>query len=150
MRSGPGSRRAFATAVFTASWTVALTEPKAVAVRISVGCPAAAKDAPFIGALAPFGLFGKDLPPDEFAAGYHERLDRYGVQGIRARIERVARAHPDRPLLLCCFEKDPADCHRGLLSRWWKEQTGGAIPEWEPTPEPDPQMTLIDDPKEKA
>ena len=42
--------------------------------------------APFIGALAPFGLFGKDLSSDQFAAGYRERLERYGVEGILVRI----------------------------------------------------------------
>ncbi len=137
------------TSVYTSSWGVALAEPEAVPVRISVGCPGAAKQAPFIGALAPLGLFGKDLPPDAFAAGYRARLDRYGVEGIRSRIERVARQHPDRPVLLCCFEKNPADCHRGLLSEWWRAQTGEAIPEWEPSRQPDPQLTRTD-PKENA
>ena len=112
----------WASAVYTASWYAALAAgPEAQAVRISVGCPKEAKDAPFIGALAPFGLFGKDLPPDEFAAGYRQRLDGYGVQGIRERIVRVARAHPHRPLLLSCYERDPADCHRGLLAEWYRE-----------------------------
>lgn len=119
--------------IFTASWLVALAEPDAVAVRISVGYPQAAKDAPFIGALAPFGIFGKDLTDEEFRRRYIERLDRYGVDGIRARIERVAADHPDQVLLLCCFERDRADCHRGDLANWWFERTGQQIQEWMPT-----------------
>ena len=94
---------------------------------------------PFIGALALYGLFGRDLPPDEFAAGYRQRLERYGVEGIRARLDRVAGEFPGQVLLLCCFERDPADCHRGLFAAWWQEQTGEAIREWKPQTD---QLTL--------
>jgi hypothetical protein len=68
------------------------------------------------------------LNQNQFAAGYRERLERYGVDGIRLRIERVAREHPGQVLFLCCFERDPADCHRGLFAAWWREQTGTVIP----------------------
>jgi hypothetical protein len=119
--------------LYTASWRAALAAwPEAQPVRISVGCPREAKDAPFIGALAPYGLFGKDLPPEEFAAGYRERLERYGVEGIRARVDRVAREFPGQVLLLACFERRREDCHRGLLADWYEERTGQVIREWEP------------------
>jgi hypothetical protein len=89
-------------------------------------------------------LFGADLPPEEFAAGYRQRLDGYGIPRIRSVIERVAREHPGQVLLLRCYERDPADCHRGLLAEWWREQTGQVIREWEPTGRPPRQMSLLD------
>jgi hypothetical protein len=116
--------------LFTASWSDALAEPQLQPVRISVGCPGSAKHVPLVDALAPFGIFGKDLPADEFRRRYLARLDHYGVKGIRERLERVASQHPDRPLALCCFERDPAACHRALFARWWEERTGEHISEW--------------------
>src|SRR5688500_18804435 len=105
--------------LYTASWAVALSEPDCQPVRISGGCPKAAKDAPHIGALAPYGLFGKDLTPEQFAEGYRERLDSYGVDAIRRRLERVADAARGKPLLLACYERDPADSHRAQFADWW-------------------------------
>ena len=35
------------------------------------------------------------------------------------------------PLILCCYEKDRATCHRGVLADLLKELFDGGIPEWQ-------------------
>jgi Protein of unknown function, DUF488 len=64
--------------------------------------------------------------PAEFAREYRAQLDRYGT----ARLHEIftALATGDR-LLLLCFERSGADCHRRLFSQWWLEHTGEIIPE---------------------
>jgi hypothetical protein len=78
--------------LFTASWHVALAERDVQPVRISVGCPDRAKECPHIGALAPYGLFGKDLTPEQFSERYSARLDGFGIARIRSELERLADA----------------------------------------------------------
>lgn len=126
--------------LYTASWRVALGEPRVVPVRTSVGCPKGAEGFPHIGALAPYGLFGKKMPLEEFQRRYIERLGGYGPDAIRSRLEWVAADHPDRALALCCFERRPEDCHRGIFAAWWERQTGEVIPEWESAPDPQLRM----------
>jgi Resolvase, N terminal domain len=62
------------------------------------------------------------------------RLERYGAVGIQSRIEAVARAHPDRPLLLCCFEREREHCHRALAADWIEKHIGWSVPEWQAAP----------------
>jgi hypothetical protein len=64
--------------------------------------------------------------PAEFAREYLAQLDRYGTARLHSIFTRLATG--DR-LLLLCFERNSADCHRRLFSQWWLEQTGEAIPE---------------------
>jgi hypothetical protein len=80
--------------------------------------------------LCPFGLFGRDLPPEEFERGYRERLDKHGVAKMQRCFHGIARKHDDASrLVLLCHEKDPAQCHRQMFSRWWSEQTSRPCPE---------------------
>jgi hypothetical protein len=132
-------------AIYTASWHAALAAgPEAQAVRISVGCPRGAKDAPHVGALAPYGLLNEGLDWPEFCARYTARLDSYGPQAIRERLAQVAAEYPGQVLLLCCYERDPSACHRGLFADWWKEQTGAVISEWGPPDQVPKQMSLLE------
>ena len=102
-------------------------------VRISVGRPRWAHPArtaaiPYISELAPVGhLF--DLAGPEFDRAYRARLDQIGVDRIERRFRNVAAAHGGRPLILLCFERDRADCHRGTFAMWWRERTGEVIRE---------------------
>jgi uncharacterized protein YeaO (DUF488 family) len=64
--------------------------------------------------------------PDEFARKYRAQLKKVGVARLRA---KLCALDDGRPLILLCFERDGADCHRILFSRWWLEQTGEIIPE---------------------
>lgn len=34
-----------------------------------------------------------------------------------------------RPLILLCFERHPADCHRRRFAKWWELHAGEIIPE---------------------
>jgi hypothetical protein len=84
--------------------------------------------------LMPFGLFGRDLPPDEFEARYRKRLERVGVDRLRRQFQAIAAEHRGEPLVLLCREKPGEPCHRRVFADWWRERTGEAIPEVEPEP----------------
>jgi Protein of unknown function, DUF488 len=69
--------------------------------------------------------------PDEFARKYRAQLRKVGVVRLRA---KLCALDDGSPLVLLCFERDGADCHRRLFAEWWLEQTGEAIPEVGGTP----------------
>ena len=102
--------------------------------RISIGkpkwlAPTVAEAMPFLRELAPYGAF--HIEDDEaFEQVYRDRLDRAGVDRIEARLRAIAEQRPGVPLALCCFERDPADCHRSSFARWWLERTGERVPEY--------------------
>lgn len=66
---------------------------------------------------------------DEFRRKYRHHLHRTTVPRMRRAFGEIAERHPGRPLVLLCFEADPSDCHRGLWSEWWTQQTGEHVPE---------------------
>lgn len=121
--------------IYTSSYRAALAcDDELVVVRISIGkpkwvAPAIADAMPFVRELAPFGAF--HIKDDEtFERLYRERLDRMGVDRIEDRFQAIARQRAGVPLALCCFERDPADCHRRSFARWWLEQSGEVIREF--------------------
>jgi hypothetical protein len=134
--------------LYTAAWPAALAaEPAVQVVRISLGKPKwidpeRAAAYPAIDSLMPHGLL--DLSWPEFEVRYRQLLDLRAPQiewAVTNLLDQQGR--PDRPLLLCCFEKDRCTCHRGLFAAWWGRQTGEAIPEWggaKPT-----QMTMTEE-----
>lgn len=65
----------------------------------------------------------------EFNRRYHEVLDSRGVDNIRGLLEDIAEHAGDNRLVLMCFEKDPADCHRAGFADWWEKNTGETVPE---------------------
>ena len=82
--------------------------------------------------LTPWAMVGKnaaDLTPDAWKAKYLDRLERHGVDKIRARFEDVYASYGERPIVLLCWEADPARCHRSYFAEWWFEQTGERVPE---------------------
>jgi hypothetical protein len=103
--------------------------PAFVPVSISVGSPRFMPSAgiPKIGALAPYGLM-KIKSDDEFYAHYRMRLEQSGVDGLQWEFDRIFETY-QRPLVLLCFERNPADCHRRFFATWWKDKTGQEIPE---------------------
>lgn len=64
--------------------------------------------------------------PEEFDRRYVAQLDRVGVERLREQFEAF---DDGQPLILLCFERNGADCHRRLFSQWWLEQTGEHVPE---------------------
>ncbi len=81
--------------------------------------------------------------PDAFAAAYRAGLEELGIDLILSKLEKISMESGGLPLALLCFEKDPADCHRGLLSVWLRERgveirelAPGDLPQKPDTPEP--------------
>jgi hypothetical protein len=88
----------------------------------------------FVRQLAPWGLFGKELSDDEFTVLYRERLEKIGVDVLRAEFEAIAARNDGKRLVLLCFEDVLAGqpCHRRTFAAWWAERTGQVVPELEP------------------
>jgi hypothetical protein len=123
--------------LFTASYAAMrdrAAEEGVQGVRSSVGPPWFWREAcrwPMASQLAPYRLI-KIEDDEEFAARYVERLERHGVEAIRARLAEIAAQTGARDLVLCCFERVPSECHRGTWARWWRARTGQAVPELRP------------------
>jgi hypothetical protein len=82
--------------------------------------------------IAPKGVFGKDLPEDEFRLAYTNRLNANGSEHIEKLLRAIADAghHPGCVLLCFCDLTQPdVFCHRRMFAEWWEEQTGRAVPE---------------------
>ena len=86
-------------------------------------------DPPLLAALAPWGLLDVD-DRDEFERRYVARLERHGVDAIRARLAELAAAHGAEGLVLLCFESVQAGqwCHRRMFASW-EHRTGEHVPE---------------------
>jgi hypothetical protein len=97
-------------------------------VRISLVSPrwrCAASDATALPDLAPHPSYFR-APPAVFTQRYLAQLDRVGVARLWEQFQALADG---RPLVLLCFERDAADCHRKLFAEWWLELTDEVIPE---------------------
>jgi hypothetical protein len=105
-----------------------------VALAISLGkpkWPLAYEIAADVDELKPWGLLARPpLEQDEFRRRYVERLDRIGVERLRATFDRIAAEHGE-PLVLLCWENVHAGkfCHRRVFADWWAAQTGEEVPE---------------------
>ncbi len=49
---------------------------------------------------------------------------------LRKSLEILCREVPAP--ILCCYEKDPSQCHRSILAAYIKEKLGLDVPEWQP------------------
>jgi uncharacterized protein YeaO (DUF488 family) len=65
--------------------------------------------------------------PDEFRRRYRHRLHQRTGR-ILAELAELHERYDGWPLALCCFEADPAACHRSVLAGWLAEK-GVAIEE---------------------
>jgi Active DUF488-N3 subclade len=70
--------------------------------------------------VAPYGLLGIE-DPAEFRRRYRHRLHRLTPK-VLAELRELCEAYAPLPLCLCCFERDPADCHRSILAEWLREK----------------------------
>ncbi len=118
--------------LYTSRWqNRALETAPVVAVGISRGTPR-----------FPVGYRYRRLPdlyPDgwmfgieddaKFNEAYRKKLDRIGVDRIAAQLERISREEGGRPLVLLCYEADPAQCHRSAVAERWEARTGQTVPE---------------------
>lgn len=133
----------------TCSWRKFRPE-MGVPVRITLGKPPAwfSHEHEEIRALAPPGHVFRIEDWQEFRRKYRHHLYRVTVPRIRRKFEAISEQHDGRCLVLLCFEADRADCHRGLWSEWWRQQTGEEVPELGgsggPAKRPDAQHALFD------
>jgi hypothetical protein len=85
--------------------------------------------------IAPLGVFGRSLSDEQFEAGYRARVDRVGVDAIRAELTTITGERPGC-VLLCFCDLAASRCHRRVFARWWEERTGEPIAELEPESAP--------------
>jgi hypothetical protein len=124
-----------------------------LAVSISLGrphWPLPYRIAAEVSELKPWGLL--DAP--DWAERYLARLDEIGPDRISRRLESLCAQTASVPtvgniadvgrerLVLLCFEKSPAGCHRSLAARWLSENLGIDVPELEPAPDPQLHMNV--------
>lgn len=89
-------------------WTVpANVQP----VRASLGAPPGFATIPACWPAAPTRHLLHAWDPDHYLALLDERTD-----ALLARVEALAVSH--ERVAFCCWEKDPATCHRSLLASW--------------------------------
>ena len=117
-----------------------------VAVRTSVGSPRWWEgDLEHIRRISPYGVFG-EAEGAEYERRYIERLDQIDLESLAQRFAEISARHDSRPLVLLCFERDPADCHRSMLARWLEARGFGPVPEAGESDVPSMgQMTLGDE-----
>jgi uncharacterized protein (DUF488 family) len=83
-------------------------------------------------AVYPYGLFGRDLEPEEFTRLYRHRLHQR-ARRILAELQELREAYGD--LVLLCHEPAGVFCHRQVLSTWLEEKLGEPVEEvMPPTP----------------
>jgi hypothetical protein len=86
----------------------------------------------FLRELAPYGIFGKNLSPEEFTAAYIDRLDGIGADVIGAHLEALRAASPSGQVVALCYEPVGQFCHRRLAAEWLEQRLGLIVPELEP------------------
>jgi hypothetical protein len=62
-----------------------------------------------------------------FEQAFLDQLDRYGKDDVMRRLQQIAAsgyAEPAETLVLCCFEADVYECHRGTFRCWLHEHGG--------------------------
>lgn len=111
-----------------------LKNSRYMAVRISVGKPRwnlgydIYADIP---ELEPFGLVNVH-DHEVFKKLYFKRLDGFGVDRIKSKIEAVKKIADEmkKDIVLLCYEdvrKENVWCHRLVFAEWWEEKTGERI-----------------------
>ncbi|EFL53085.1 protein of unknown function DUF1130 [Solidesulfovibrio fructosivorans JJ]] len=84
------------------------------------------------------GLSFRDFAPlnphdlNDWQNRYRRELEaRYpDALSLQAALGRIEDRVPNP--ILCCYEKDPAECHRTILAQFIQERLGLEVPEWAP------------------
>lgn len=74
-------------------------------------------------------VFNDKISDEEFSRLYREDLDRIGVGRIAAELHAIAESAGSDRLVICCFESNPHECHRGDWGSWWAARTGDIVAE---------------------
>jgi len=118
--------------MFTSYWSNrALAEVDAVKVSISRGQPKWPVGFQYRRAMLLAPLRATFALRDEaaFEVSYLASLEEIGVERITYLLTEIGAEEGSRPLVLLCFEADPADCHRATFARWWAARTGQEVKE---------------------
>jgi hypothetical protein len=102
-----------------------------LAVRASLGTPkwiGQAAEWPFMPELAPEGWYFR-AEPAKFERLFIAQLERYGARHIARRLHEIGRIHQAGLVVVCCFEAERDDCHRGMWADWWLTTTGEVVTE---------------------
>lgn len=69
---------------------------------------------------------------DDWQSAYRADLDsRFPTpEALRDYLRILCETYPDP--ILCCYEKDPAQCHRSVLAAYVMEKLDIDLPEWKP------------------
>jgi uncharacterized protein (DUF488 family) len=75
----------------------------------------------------PKKLRGKETETEALLGLYERHLD--GHPEILKQFADLVRGYDDAEKRVCimCFERDPADCHRGVLAARWKRRRRGRV-----------------------
>lgn len=102
-----------------------------LAIRASLGMPkwiGEAADWPFLPELAPRWSYFR-AEPDEFEKRYLAQMEAHGARYLARRLHETGRLYRASRIVVCCFEADRDDCHRGLWADWWTRTTGEVVDE---------------------
>ena len=69
-------------------------------------------------AVYPWGLFGRDLEPEDFTRLYRHRLHQR-TRRVLAELQELREGYGD--VCLLCFEPADRFCHRHVLRAWLQE-----------------------------
>ena len=69
------------------------------------------------------------LGPQGFNDAYMRDLDKVGAESFHQLFGQLAAKTGKSNLVIMCFEKHVADCHRGAFAEWWLRETGEEVPE---------------------
>lgn len=69
---------------------------------------------------------------EDWAGAYRADLEaRFpDAPSLEAALREVCKKVPEP--ILCCFEADPAECHRSVLAEFVRERLGLNVEEWQP------------------
>ncbi len=117
--------------IFTSSWRTPIDDTKFVRVGISRSTRGVLRGFRRYSGLEPGKWFASVSDPVEWAARYDaEMLSQ--LDPARVVDELRAMSDGERPIVLLCWERsDGSDgwCHRSLVSVWFHESLGLAVPE---------------------
>lgn len=68
------------------------------------------------------------MPLDEFWKSYREMVCRLDAEVVAGELEAMCESGQ---IALMCYEKDPDECHRHVVSEWMTD-SGISVVEWEP------------------
>lgn len=86
-------------------------------------------------------MLNDSLTEDEYVGMYYRNV-LYPINAYSI-LDKLKAMTNGKDCALLCYEKPGDFCHRNLLAKWLKDQTGIEIEEFESAPEVEPQQSLF-------